>query len=1255
MRLIGGYVIDEVFKLIYDQVKFESYEKAILHYSKLCHFNLEGIHESFKVNLQDGIESSVLLVAFNIINRGNPTRASLLLTKKVLYPYGYEINENLNGLGNVIFKKEDGALFTININSLELNSLLSDSDLFNCILAPIYIAQIQKATLLLFLSQKARYSKEFNIHCNKDRKIKNCFELAFDDLYELIANLYKLSGLNFKKPKISFTDKEDSDLSLGINEEGYDFQIKSQNANEGEDNFGNNEEVDDNIFDIVLTSKKIKYSAIGRYKTPKEFVPFKEKHNVLLYFLNNLFRKKTFRPGQLGIINRVLQGKDVIGILPTGSGKSLTYQLSSLLQPGICIVVDPIRSLMKDQYDKLVENFINKVQYINSNDDKDQRQKKEEEIAKGKYQFVIVGPERLQIQEFRNYLNEFKNNNLRFSYLVIDEAHCISEWGHDFRYSYLRLSDIVLKNCFDGQTDEFVQIALTATASFDVMSDIQREIKVGADSLLHPPDPDRKELHFEVVTFEPFNPNNIVFDKLKQDDNGHIIKDGRYDYWKERYLAEVKYHKLKELLRKDLPLKISELNNTEQSIKSDYLSIDNFWQPTFDNSFPNAGIIYCPTKSDSKGNGAYAVCYNLYAQKSDTIILKGLDSENTYLNKGTYFGGDNDNVWENKRVNDEAKKANENQDKFMRNKLNLIVATKAFGMGLDKPNVRFTIHYSLPTSIESFYQEAGRAGRDGTHSLNYIMYSPSDLETNLDNIKNAHKGVHREYITYNELLTEIKYEDWFYLNILNAKFQEKYPYYNLRKWENAEGYYYIFINDGRVGGFENNEIANVYLGNNRIYTNNSIIEQNEAEKVGKHLLKLLDQLSNGQNYVDFLSKKSNEGIETILNNGDIDIEYKLLIGFNNEIVEHLGRKVGDREMLNDEGKTIKIKGARVVRSAYNFCDGEDNESVENQFIENLKYQYYRDEPNPPVHKLTIIDEEFKKAFWHIRISTDTNRAIYRLNVLGVIEDYTIDYSNKYIEITFKKQEQGYYYKKLEQYLLRYVGKTKAKEIVEQSRIRNSIYDSTELRQCLNELTDFYAKAITEKRIHSAHYVAEAINDFIENGQDSFRQKINNYFASKYAQSFYEDFIINSEVDYLLIEKYLKLIKTPEFNNPGLEIDNLKHLIGSCERYEVDSTKNDNYVVFLLKNAAQLVISQRDQKLESVVECTNNIVFELERIKDQNLLNEDKVKQILNWIEYYSANLEPETRNFFKDIKDIITLKNLKKNLEKIKKTFLNYG
>lgn len=385
-------------------------------------------------------------------------------------------------------------------------------------------------------------------------------------------------------------------------------------------------------------------------------------YEPLREFLRDIFRKSDFRPNQFEILQRTLSLQPVIGLLPTGSGKSLCFQLSALLQPGLCLVVDPIISLMQDQVDTLTsKSAIDWLATINSAMEKDAKDKGvslgaykkaiAERMASGRYRFLFMSPERLQSPDFRNELTRLVAK-YSVPYAVIDEVHCVSEWGHDFRTSYLRLADKIRQYCSRNRSAPTF-IALTGTASSAVLSDVQREIglldeqaKVQADSM------DRPELSF------------------------YVLKAPSAD----------KLRRLEQLLSGDIPRQFDGLDPADfHALKGEAT---------------HAGIVFTPYTGENHGvAGVAAVLERQLATKV-----------------GTYSS----------KIPLEIRQ--QVQDDFNRNRIALLVATKAFGMGIDKENVRYTIHYNISQSIESFYQEAGRAGRDRASAVCWIVFSDDEAE-----------------------------------------------------------------------------------------------------------------------------------------------------------------------------------------------------------------------------------------------------------------------------------------------------------------------------------------------------------------------------------------------------------------------------------------------------------------------------------------------------------------------------------------------
>jgi ATP-dependent DNA helicase RecQ len=328
--------------------------------------------------------------------------------------------------------------------------------------------------------------------------------------------------------------------------------------------------------------------------------------------LKQYFGYDTFRPLQQEIIERVIEKKDCVVLMPTGGGKSLCFQLPALLQPGITIVVSPLISLMKDQVDALQAIGVNAAM-INSSMTAGEILQVIEKIKNGQMKILYVAPERLALASFESLLH-----TLPISLFAIDEAHCISEWGHDFRPEYRNLR--FLRTKFPN----IPIIALTATATEKVRADIVKQLDLPAPQIFT----------------SSFNRPNLSYEVLPKKDSFKTI------------LA---------LLQ----------------------------------SYPaESVVIYCFSRKDTE---TIAEKLNNYGHKA-----------------GTYHAGLS------------ADRRRENQEKFIKSEVPIMVATIAFGMGIDKPDVRLVIHHSLPKSIEGYYQETGRAGRDGLPARCVLLYSAAD-------------------------------------------------------------------------------------------------------------------------------------------------------------------------------------------------------------------------------------------------------------------------------------------------------------------------------------------------------------------------------------------------------------------------------------------------------------------------------------------------------------------------------------------------
>lgn len=333
-----------------------------------------------------------------------------------------------------------------------------------------------------------------------------------------------------------------------------------------------------------------------------------------LSVLKKYFGYDRFRKGQEEIISHLLSGQDTVGIMPTGGGKSLCYQIPALLLPGTVLVISPLISLMKDQVDAL-ENIGISATYINSSLSAGDVAERLAAASSGKYRLLYIAPERLELSGFRRALRD-----MHVSLVAVDEAHCISQWGHDFRPSYREIARML-----EDFPHRPVVAALTATATPRVTEDICRLLRIPQDQVVATGFA-RDNLFFQVVRGQ--NPDAFLTDYLRKN--------------------------------RDQP-----------------------------------GIIYAATRKDVD-------------RVHHQLIAAGFKA-------ARYHAG----LSEKERA--------DNQERFLYDDVSVLVATNAFGMGINKSNVRFVIHYSIPRNIEAYYQEAGRAGRDGEKSDCILLFSPQDI------------------------------------------------------------------------------------------------------------------------------------------------------------------------------------------------------------------------------------------------------------------------------------------------------------------------------------------------------------------------------------------------------------------------------------------------------------------------------------------------------------------------------------------------
>lgn len=1212
-------------------------------------------------------------------------------------------------------------------------------------LSPFAIARVQKTILELILSNNLNLTKKRWDILAIERDVP-CIKIAIEDLKQQFQYLYSLSNVDNEFPEINLqilTTKEFTESALQITEteliesfssnKSFDLiidisMLRRSGIETTETNFKTNCVATIrsthyiNSERKIYTSDFIEYRATTKKLENETYFEFPETKECLTYFLQNIFRKKEFRAGQLPILNRALQGKSVIGLLPTGGGKSLTYQLASLLQPGVTIVIDPIKSLMQDQYDNLIKNGIDCCNYINSKLSREEKAVATSQVIDSKMIFSFVSPERLQIEEFRTSLKEMHKNKVYFSYCVIDEVHCVSEWGHDFRTSYLSLGKNAIEFCKTKNKNFIPIFGLTATASFDVLSDVERELSgngltdIDTDAIVRFENTNRVELQYQII--------NIDVDFERDENFKPKLKDGKIitlpvQPIKTNIKEATAIVKQKELLTiiDMIPATISQFNEQSETIiewtkdrfsteetANRNIRIEKFnSEKFFDETNSNGGIIFCPHRTwlfgvtdkfkwDKYSEDIFDDHGNVIHKRGDFVLDENqkkvklppdkrravadcINKENVTV--GIFMGSSDEDENVGKEIEAESF---ENQRRFINNEQNLMIATKAFGMGIDKPNVRFTIHFNIPSSIESFVQEAGRAGRDRKVALSTILFNqqkvsifnqkfldelnsklsadtfkllkqfknqkfnkeeiPSVLKAigneeliqhekeilenvgtifiDKDNLlffhSNSFKGQAKEMVVINELLQEILLPNTTTLWHIAEKINDEVGEEGIRLS--------IFQNYLNVFNKEGGKIGAINLVNlNRSFHNivcsqeysNQIINLIIAELQEKHLI--FNDVVKLKHWLQLnVQGTSEEGIEKRLSRIEYHQEVKP------EIVIPFSNKYADSTIYIDELLVLINQNSYAV-----FSKDEIEKSLTSnfdQFIKNLEEarpQYSLSENKDETGKL-------KHLFYSPRIKADTDKAIFRLASIGIVDDYTVDYNKKSYTVFITKKTDDEYIEQLKVFMRKYYSANRVDSEIEKVLEHEG---DTILQKCLSFLTEFVYKEIEAKRLRSIEDMILACQIGLQdNGNKELKDFIYLYFNSKYAKENHEidgkPYSLTLDTDNAKEYSFdivWKFIEATLIDPSGAQKDNTKHLRGASLR--LLRTEPKNGALLLLKAYSLFVLGiGKNKNIENEARVSLISGFKLFREKYKELTFE----QLASNIEQYKVEIIRNANN-----------------------------
>jgi len=1171
-----------------------------------------------------------------------------------------EIHQNEIPFENLI-NRDIYVIFEKNFNRQYVDFL----EEYSLVFIPLAVARIQKTLIEHFIAKSDLFKKETLQIAIIERDLP-CAALAIKSLEDLFSNINAIleneNKLNFPKIELSIFENErwvinqklhcgyepKSETYFGAN----DFDIiidhsilrRSQIYNQKEYSLRdaiiiNSSHYFDNSANSsrkIYCSDLLNYKALVEKESDGSYFPIKEYEKNINFFIQNIFRKTSFREGQLPIISRAIQQKPVIGLLPTGGGKSLTYQLPAFLQPGLCLVVDPIKSLMEDQVRVLKESWIDCCEYINSTITSQEKFKRIIDFRLGETLFFFVSPERFIMKDFRSIINNIDGSKfgLSFSFCVIDEVHCVSEWGHDFRYTYLMLGKNAQKFCkIKNPNKKVTLIGLTATASFDVLADIERELQIKnddndiANAIIMIENTIRPELFFKIIDvtdkdrIETLNKNFLSLGtELSNINNQETLNKSQLQHFQD--------FEPKDFAKKNEETKEYEKDEDGNFVfqYSPKLILDG------NLSQSKADDLYTITFCSVKGTSVYETGEHtgeFINQKGVRYVHKNLRSNS----KGYYY------------ANDEYEVDNAIQDYFLNfttknGSIHHMVCTKAFGMGIDKSNIRSTYHYNYSSSLESFVQECGRAGRDKKVALANIL-----IDTNYVTVFDIKKFFKKNANTINSNIR-------FILRLLLSQtFASKEKFIEFIECTN-------FVYTNREGG------ENTFNVNQHERIRKIILDAIEKES------SLLYEKYSDRDIHNYFYKLSFKGVdfektqvkflfvECEFNNESAFREQKSLKDTFNETISDTFEFVINHNKLYEDIIFTKIDEIKamffITGDAFNSkIRGVLNQSLD---LEDLIFNIDREGIKHYEHITEEHIKRLKVIFYRDRHTGDTGRLIYRLHSMGFLIDYTYDYNIKIYHCIIRKEKSvSNYLDNIESYLRRYLSENSTLNEIKKLKgkisfqIENYVED---ILECLYFLAEFSYKEIAEKRKRATDEIQDTLikaigyDDWFE--QNKFiKEQIYFYFNAKYAR---KEFLIVGE-NYSLLEdynnysenkinassildKYLEVFKLE-----GTEQNNYKHMMGSCKKIMQSLSVSDlkkEWLLRLLKAFSMYAVNNIAYRSEANLELKTGFekLYNDEAYHDNDY---DKIEVVFKkYFNLLLQNVEEENQSF----QDIHLIRNI---------------
>lgn len=1051
-------------------------------------------------------------------------------------------------------------------------------------LSPIAIARIEKTIIEYLLSGKLSL-KNKNWEIAVIERDVPCAHLAIQDLKLHFEHLFALKGEEVKFPEIKLSIYRTAEFKGAQLNVIYPGTVKSIENFDEEANY-------DLLIDVSVLQRiglinenyvtKAKYSAIIRSVRSKNAESqiltdreiqyldlFSSKNDerlkdkaraALKYFVRNLFRKDVFLSGQLELINNALQRKNTLGLLPTGGGKTIAYQLACLLQPGVSFIINPIMSVMTDQWLGLKKTGIDKNVRINNS------VKLEEELLhqfnlleNGNCLFAFISADFLRNKSLRNTIYAMEQNGVFINYFVIDEVHCFSEWSHDFRPSYAGIGALKRQLLNNNNKQKISTIALTATAGFACVNDVKKELQIDNESIVTA-EQNQVKLSFRVI--------DTTSNQIKSDmdiDQIESLVGGR----KQVHFSFL----IKELFPED----------SNADLKKDTL-------------------VFCPTPYGKTG----------VSDKFGDGLADKLKNNFEKIKIGTFWGTPDDGSDNVPRY--DALLSEKNHIKFINNKLDVLIATKSFGIGINKSTIRNIIYFSPPSSMEAFIQQTYRSGRDGGSTNCTVVVERQEFlvpesdpvskylpnaKTNYDKylsyreIVSKYQGKQKELTIIKEMLQEIDTPLKNYLEIIAHEIQNEFNLdidLLLQPLKNPNR---LYLNqEEKTYGFIDLSILNI-----------NSEESSFEQKLSNDLLLFVSEeirkrINANNDYANNLIKNiyapDKEGIRTSLEKLRTGGIKELVIPFENSGIQKISELLMKKISLSFNRKTIK----NIYASSNSF----------DIFVKKINHI-------KSINKSEGIINSLSELYLKTRQKKDTKLAIYRLLRLGFIEDFLIDELNHQFIIKLKKKSNEAYLLKLYDIYDEYLLHEKSLEL----KMALSKTEGDEIDKAIEGYISFSYEFVVQERFNSIETLHEILRQIPENKSNSpeINQNIkgffDTYFNAKYSNLYFSilpgvsPINVNTQ-DYGVIKKYL--------THMGYLKENWIQLKKSIKL--ISERLPENYIPYLMDAYTNLINGEQDENL--IDESFNQIARGFIRMRKQKGYQiENYNTDIQSFLEYLYEN------------------------------------